>query len=114
MERSKLDLWVGLFVCAGIGALLILAMKVGNMSSIGLGEDTGVIISGNNMMEVIGSGAVVIVDGRDINYSNIADIPEGTPISIENLRVNILVSGNSYDLKKRKFIAGVQVPLEVD
>ena len=31
MERSTLDLWVGLFVCAGIGALLVLAMKVGNM-----------------------------------------------------------------------------------
>jgi len=35
MERSTIDLWVGLFVCAGIGALLILAMKVGNMSGIG-------------------------------------------------------------------------------
>jgi phospholipid/cholesterol/gamma-HCH transport system substrate-binding protein len=33
MERSTLDLWVGLFVCAGIGALLILALKVGNASS---------------------------------------------------------------------------------
>ncbi len=32
MGRSTLDLWVGLFVCAGIGALLILALKVGNMS----------------------------------------------------------------------------------
>jgi phospholipid/cholesterol/gamma-HCH transport system substrate-binding protein len=31
MERSMLDLWVGLFVCAGIGALLILGLKVGNM-----------------------------------------------------------------------------------
>lgn len=30
MERSTLDLWVGLFVCAGIAALLILALKVGN------------------------------------------------------------------------------------
>ena len=40
MERSKLDLWVGLFVCAGIGALLVLAMKVGNMASIGIGNQT--------------------------------------------------------------------------
>ena len=37
MERSTLDLWVGLFVCAGIAALLVLAMKVGNMASIGFG-----------------------------------------------------------------------------
>jgi len=40
MERSKLDLWVGLFVCAGIGALLVLAMKVGNMTSVGIGNQT--------------------------------------------------------------------------
>ena len=40
MERSTLDLWVGLFVCAGIGALLVLAMKVGNMGSIGIGNQT--------------------------------------------------------------------------
>ncbi|MDP2240355.1 MAG: outer membrane lipid asymmetry maintenance protein MlaD [Burkholderiales bacterium] len=32
MQRSTLDLWVGLFVCAGIGALVILALKVGNTS----------------------------------------------------------------------------------
>jgi phospholipid/cholesterol/gamma-HCH transport system substrate-binding protein len=40
MERSTLDLWVGLFVCAGIGALLVLAMKVGNMTTIGIGNHT--------------------------------------------------------------------------
>jgi phospholipid/cholesterol/gamma-HCH transport system substrate-binding protein len=34
MERSTLDLWVGLFVCAGIGALIVLAMKVGNTTSV--------------------------------------------------------------------------------
>jgi phospholipid/cholesterol/gamma-HCH transport system substrate-binding protein len=40
MERSKLDLWVGLFVCAGVGALLVLAMKVGNMTTIGIGNES--------------------------------------------------------------------------
>ena len=40
MERSTLDLWVGLFVCAGIGALLILALKVGNMASLSIGSDS--------------------------------------------------------------------------
>ncbi len=33
MERSALDLWVGLFVVAGIAALGVLAMKVGNLST---------------------------------------------------------------------------------
>jgi len=33
MQRGALDLWVGVFVMAGLGALVILALKVGNMGS---------------------------------------------------------------------------------
>ena len=33
MNRSILDLWVGLFVAAGFGGLLFLALKVGNLAS---------------------------------------------------------------------------------
>ena len=33
MERTTLDLWVGVFVVAGIGALVMLAMKVGNLGT---------------------------------------------------------------------------------
>jgi phospholipid/cholesterol/gamma-HCH transport system substrate-binding protein len=33
MNRTILDLWVGFFVAAGIGALLFLALKVGNLST---------------------------------------------------------------------------------
>ncbi|MDZ4750704.1 MAG: cyanophycinase [Flavobacteriales bacterium] len=75
-------------------------------TGIGLGEDTGVIITGGNHLEVIGSGAVVIVDGRDIKHSNITDVSMGTPICVENIKVSILVQGNSYMVKERQFIAG--------
>ncbi|HQS57282.1 MAG: outer membrane lipid asymmetry maintenance protein MlaD [Gallionellales bacterium 35-53-114] len=33
MERTALDLWVGAFVVAGIAALVVLALKVGNLST---------------------------------------------------------------------------------
>ncbi len=33
MNRTVLDLWVGIFVAAGIAALMVLALKVGNASS---------------------------------------------------------------------------------
>ena len=38
MERTTLDLWVGIFVVAGIAALVMLAMKVGNLSSYNMSE----------------------------------------------------------------------------
>ncbi len=38
MERTTLDLWVGAFVVAGIAALVILAMKVGNLGTYNVSE----------------------------------------------------------------------------
>jgi phospholipid/cholesterol/gamma-HCH transport system substrate-binding protein len=35
MNRSTIDLWVGIFVMMGIGAILFLALKVGNLVSVG-------------------------------------------------------------------------------
>jgi cyanophycinase len=85
---------------------------------IGLGEDTGMLITGGNKMEAIGSGLVVILDGHDILHSNIADIPDGNPISIENMKVHFCEQGNGYWVAERKFImetaAGAVVPKRVE
>jgi cyanophycinase len=71
---------------------------------IGLGEDTGMLITEGNKMEAIGSGLVIIIDGHDIRHSNIADIPEGNPMSIENLKVHLCAKGNGFLVHERKFI----------
>jgi len=71
---------------------------------IGLGEDTGMLITDGNQMEAIGSGMVVIIDGHDIRHSNIADIPEGNPMSVENIRVHLCAKGNGYLVHERRFV----------
>ena len=71
---------------------------------IGLGEDTGMLITEGNKMEAIGSGLVVIIDGHDIRHSNIADIPEGNPMSVENIRVHLCAKGNGFLVLERKFV----------
>lgn len=38
MERTTIDLWVGIFVAMGFAALLGLAMKVGNLTTSNIGE----------------------------------------------------------------------------
>ena len=55
------------------------------------------------LLEIIGSGLVILIDGHHIRHNNIADLQEGVPISIENLIVHVLTKGNCYDLKSRKF-----------
>lgn len=85
---------------------------------IGLGEDTGMLITEGNVMEAVGSGLVIIVDGHDIQHSNIADIPDGNPISIENLKVHFCEKGNGYKIVERTFIPemydGALVQKQVD
>ncbi len=76
---------------------------------IGLGEDTGMLITNGNKMEAVGSGLVIIVDGYDIRHNNIADIPEGNPISIENMKVHFCEKGNGYLLKERKFLPEMEM-----
>jgi len=71
---------------------------------IGLGEDTGMLITEGNKMEAIGSGLVVIIDGHEILHSNIADIPDGNPISIENMKVHFCEKGNGYLVRERRFL----------
>jgi len=71
---------------------------------IGLGEDTGMLITEGDKMEAIGSGLVMIIDGHDILHSNIADIPYGNPISIENVKVHFCEKGNGYIISERKFL----------
>jgi len=38
MSRTALDLWVGIFVLIGMGALLFLALRVGNLASVDLSQ----------------------------------------------------------------------------
>ncbi|HPF91324.1 MAG TPA: cyanophycinase, partial [Flavobacteriales bacterium] len=77
---------------------------------IGLGEDTGVVITDGDMLETIGSGQVMIFDGHELTYSDFADVEEGEPFSIEGMRVHIISKGYCYSVKQRQF-AAVKVPV---
>lgn len=67
---------------------------------IGLGEDTGLFIY-NDVMTTIGSGLVIIVDGRFIKDTNLTNIELGQPISIDNLVVHVMSMNDSFDLKSK-------------
>ena len=82
-----------------------------NAIGIGLGEDTGVVITNADMLETIGSGQVMIFDGHDISYSDFADVEEGQPFSVEGMRVHIISNGHSYSVEQRQF-AAVRVPVK--
>ncbi|MBC7698719.1 MAG: outer membrane lipid asymmetry maintenance protein MlaD [Bacteroidia bacterium] len=49
MDRTTIDLWVGIFVALGVAALLGLAMKVGNLTSSKIGETYSVTAAFENV-----------------------------------------------------------------
>ena len=85
-----------------IGRLLYACASNPVNLGIGLGEDTGLLISQGYSMEAIGSGLVILVDGTDMRNTNISDINMGEPVSIENLTVHVMSLGDHFDLKTKK------------
>lgn len=68
---------------------------------VGLGEDTSVIIN-NGIMEVCGSGLVIIVDGTSIEYTDLTEIEDGDPITVEGIKVHVLGPGKKFTISERR------------
>ncbi|WP_181307241.1 cyanophycinase [Rufibacter sp. XAAS-G3-1] len=85
------------------GRLAHVVTKRPEFIGIGLGEETGIIITGGNHVEVFGNGVVTIMDGSHVRYSNLDEVEEGEPIAIENLVMHLLVEGHEYCLSDRHF-----------
>lgn len=75
MERMTLDFWVGVFVLAGIGALLFLALKVGNMGAFDTSATYSVKayfgnIGGLKVRAPVKSAGVVVGRVAEISFDN--------------------------------------------
>jgi len=75
MTRSTIDLWVGVFVAIGLGALLFLALKVGNLASFSTAETYRVEarfsnIGGLKVRAPVKSAGVVVGRVAEIGFDN--------------------------------------------
>ena len=75
MNRSTIDLWVGIFVVAGMAALLFLALKVGNLASFSTSQSYQVQakfanIGGLKVRAPVKSAGVVVGRIADIRFDN--------------------------------------------
>ncbi|MFT4684639.1 MAG: cyanophycinase, partial [Flavobacteriales bacterium] len=76
--------------------------KFQNLLGIGLAEDTGMIIKNGNDCTVIGSGMVIVFDGKTLTHNNEKILEKGTPMTMANLTVHVLSNSDQYDIKNRK------------
>lgn len=68
---------------------------------IGIDENTAIILDGQGVLEVYGEGTVTIVDGTEISYNEIAEVPEPDTFSVCGLKMHILKDGLVYNYLER-------------
>lgn len=85
-----------------IGRLFYAVASNPGILGIGLGEDAGLLITEGKMMEAIGSGLTIVVDGRNIIETNIYNVELGMPVSVENLKVHVMSIYDKFDLWQHK------------
>ncbi|HWQ32082.1 MAG TPA: cyanophycinase [Blastocatellia bacterium] len=72
------------------------------MLGVGIDEDTAIVVEGNECFRVLGSGAVYVVDGHDLSYTNIAEDSLGRAMSVFGVKLHVLCQGDRFDLKSRQ------------
>lgn len=68
---------------------------------VGLGEDTGVIVRDGNILEIIGSGMVVIFEGSNLTHNQYGKLKKRIPVSLSNLTVHILATKDRYYIQEK-------------
>lgn len=95
-----------------IGRLMYAVASNPGILGIGLGEDAGLLITEGSTMEAIGSGLIILVDGKNMVETNIYDVELGSPVSIENLRLHVMSLYDKYDLHQHKLLIKKIVKVE--
>lgn len=86
-----------------IGRLLMFVAANPGLLGVGVDEDTAALISGNDVLEVIGRNSVTIVDGTTM-YSDIFQVKAHGGITISGAQLHVLTAGRRFDLKARRLL----------
>ena len=68
---------------------------------VGIDEDTALLVRGG-VGEVLGVGAVYVVDGEGATHSNVAEAEAEAALSIHDVRMHVLSSGDAFDFSTRR------------
>jgi cyanophycinase len=72
---------------------------------VGLDEDTAAFIGPDETLEVVGSGAITIVDPKKLEFSSIDGAKRGEPICITGVTLHVLIHGATFQLSTREATA---------
>ena len=70
---------------------------------IGIDENTAIIVK-KDEFEVIGEGAVTIMDGSEMSFTNAADVQSGGSLSLSGVKTHVLSEGYKFNLTERSMV----------
>lgn len=85
-----------------IGRLLTALSYNPFASGIGIDEDTAACVDPDGVLEVIGSGAVTVVDPAGLRHSSMHHARKRDPITLIGMTLHVLAAGARYDTNTRE------------
>ncbi len=85
-----------------LGRLIYLIASHPGLLGIGIDENTAAIVEDESSITVTGSGAVTIVDGSEMQATNVAEIERGGAVAVSGIRIHVLTAGCSFNVETRK------------
>jgi len=80
-----------------LGAVALNPRNIG----IGIDEDTAIWVEEDTVFRVLGSGAVYVVDGSTVSYSNLSEKVRDGTLSVMDVKLHMLAEGDRFDLRER-------------
>lgn len=84
-----------------VGRLLGAVAQNPKNLGIGIDEQTAIVVERGRGFYVLGSGAVYVIDGSEVSYSNIAEEDLKKTLSIYDVKMHMLSQGDRFDLIDR-------------
>ncbi len=81
-----------------LGRLLAAASYNPFLLGLGIDEDTAAFISPDDVLEVVGSGTVTVVDASELTYSSMWQAKPRESLSLLGLKIHVMSEGCRYDL----------------
>jgi cyanophycinase len=85
-----------------IGRLVAAVAQNPRILGVGIDENTAVVVTPDASFDVVGDGAVYVVDGEDLVYTNLAEEEQERALSVFGVRLHILSMGDAFDLVERR------------
>jgi cyanophycinase len=83
------------------GRLIAAVAQYPHDLGIGIDENTALVVK-DGTFEVIGEGAVTVIDAGGLTYTNVPDLKKDEGLALYNLKLHVLPAGHRFSLSERQ------------